>query len=56
MKRIGVSDQDVSARLRLVSELNRLCLSLKRARLVTERAKKREPNVRSSEQPDKNNI
>ena len=50
MKRIEVRDQDVSVRLKLVSELNKLCLSLKRARLTTEPAAKREPIAKSSEQ------
>lgn len=53
MKRIGIPEEEVNARLRLVSELNKLCLSLKRAK-VNEAATKREPHVRSSERHDRN--
>jgi hypothetical protein len=45
MKKVDMSAKAVTARLKLISELRRLCLSLQKAKLPTEPGKTERPTL-----------
>jgi hypothetical protein len=51
MKQVDMSAKAVTARLKLVSELRRLCLSLRKAKLPTQEASGKRTERSESHQP-----